>query len=552
MNRRSRYRDRSDGSTFRIAGLIAVAGLALVGFGSAVPGDFDDMFIVLVYARHLLERGGLYWNHVDGPVEGFTSPLDLLSKVLATGVAPSDPVQAVFWCTVVLWVLAALALVFVVRVYARSDDRRTWCVALLTGATLASNYQAAFATSFLLETPLFLLSVLAVLTVWFGSRPPLSVPRAVALAGALTALALSRPEGVALTLVVMGLVTVQETEPEGRRRSLIAFGVVLGLLAALVLWRRIYFGAWAPNTYYAKTSSIRRYEIADGARYLMDGALSLRSGLLLPAAMGGGAMVLLPWWRDAKSRRAHACVAILALASVTTVLLSGGDSYPGGRFLAVPNSLGALLLGTAALGLRGRLRSVPVVALTGVLVLQGLGIGVRADVIRAQMRRGGLSRNDFVCEAQAFRRLAGIVGEGPVAESDAQRLKYFEDGIRLIDLHGLNDREIARREVMEPVRWGHYRPSVGVDVDAPVWIWGPRWLSTEPMSRISMERLVTDKRLVERYAGYLELPSPELARRMVERYAPASIPVCGEQFVNVLVRRDWTSQFRGAGIAVGG
>lgn len=530
-----------------IAGAVAVAGVALLSFSSAIPGNIDDAFIVLVYARHLLEGGGLYWNRLDGPVEGFTSPLDLMVKALATWIAPDDPVQAVFWSSLALHVASALALLFVVVAFGPRDRRRTWGIALLAGLCVASNHTVAFGASFLLEAPLFSLAVLVLLAIRFTQEGAMSSRRAVALGVAALAVGLTRPEGLVLMAIVMAFVVAMEADSAARRRTLVSFGGVLCLVMVLFLWRRLYFGAWLPNTYYAKASSVLWNEIVDGARYLKEGAGNIPGGLLLAVAVGGWGVAVVRRWRDRASRWNYTLLALLALASTATVVLGGGDSYPGGRFLALPYTLAIAMLGTAALGLRGRVKAVPVAALVLVLGTNVLTLTLRASVIRTQVELWPLSERDFTCEAVGFHRLAGIVGDLPVAESDAQRLKYFEDRVRVIDLHGLSDPDMARQETPEPVRWGRYTPRRGVEVDAAVWISGYRWMAREPMAEQLMEHLVADPAL---FPGYLPIRK-DVSRRIIDRYAPASIPACPGRFLNVLVRRDRAPAFRAAGALVG-
>ena len=68
-------------------GAFVVLAAAIVSFANAVPGNLDDAFITLVYARHLIEGHGFSWNLLDGRVDGFTSLLDVLIKAVGLGVS---------------------------------------------------------------------------------------------------------------------------------------------------------------------------------------------------------------------------------------------------------------------------------------------------------------------------------------------------------------------------------------------------------------------------------------------------------------------------------
>ena len=63
-----------------VALLLILPSVACYTFAGAAQHATDDVFILLVYVRHFLEGGGYYWNAQDGPIDGFTSLLDLWSK----------------------------------------------------------------------------------------------------------------------------------------------------------------------------------------------------------------------------------------------------------------------------------------------------------------------------------------------------------------------------------------------------------------------------------------------------------------------------------------
>ena len=229
---------------------VAVGLVGVASFAWARPGKPDDAFIVLVYAKHLLQGDGLVWNVGDGPVEGFTSPLDLLLKLGLSAVWSDSALSAAFWASVVLHVSCALAVLLIL--WRRHDDFGLRAGAVVVAACVASSPALAFGSSFFLETPLFVLA--AVACVAASTSETLRYPRArVALCVSCLLLALARPEGIALMLLLIGLVGWRHRAELGKR-SCLWLAVAPSVCGALLVARRSYFGYWAPNTYYAKSS----------------------------------------------------------------------------------------------------------------------------------------------------------------------------------------------------------------------------------------------------------------------------------------------------------
>jgi hypothetical protein len=136
-----------------------------------------------------------------------------------------------------------------------------------------------------------------------------------------------------------------------------------------------------------------------------------------------------------------------------------------------------------------------------------------------------------------------------LSQTDFQRLKYFVDDARVIDLHGLNTAWIAHRPRTEPVRYGKFRHELGLEVRAEVWVYGHRLGSHHvPMAVVPMAALLADPAAYERFVGY-GAPA-HVHDAMAAAYLPASIAECGAYF-NFLVRRDLGERFVHAGVLVG-
>ncbi len=534
--------------------VLTIGSCALASFAAAVPGNLDDVFIVLVYARHLLSDGQIYWNIEDGPVEGYTSPLDLLVKVLGTAAAPDAPFEAVMWTSLALHCICGMLFFFLVLRLTR-DARFRWryLVALLSGLVVASSGALAYGSSMLLETPLFVLSAIGAICALCSPGKHTSNVRLCTLFLLLVALALARPEGIPVALICLAFFCIDHHRLLPRRKLVLLVGGFCATMLIFFLWRRLYFGYWAPNTYYAKTSSSRWHEIVDGVGYLRASWGSPTGKLILAAAAAG---ILAPFsrsWAIPMLRRCSLFVWTLLLVSTAIVVVAGGDPYQGERFLALPFALATLVLAMASVALRPAWRWVVVVPLAGSLIVQ---VGdMRGDSkpvgrqVEARSERAGLS---FACQEEAMLEMAAVNPDLAVAQSDCQRFKFFSDRTRVIDLHGLNDEAIAHEPTDRPVRWGKYSHEEAVRIGAPIWIWGHRWITSSPLSEIPLERLVSNPDLVRRFTGYGEAPRGESREKMVRDYVPVSLRTCGGgSYFNFLVRREYASQFRAAGMEVG-
>jgi hypothetical protein len=522
------------------AALFAAAGVA--------PGSLDDAFITLVYARHLAETGRFYWNAADGTVDGFTSLLDVLVKSLAFRLHPADPLWLSGWIDLVLQLALPVAAMAVVLSRSGETSRRSALAAFGAGLALATSPSLAYAAAFHLEGQLFALLLVCAVGIAASPRSRGFAGRA-ALPLACCLLVLARPEGVPLALLLL-LAGIVRPGPAGVGRRWPEASVFLALLAGYAAWRVWVFGAWAPNTYYAKTSASRWNEIADGLAYLAafartaDGALVLASGAALPFLLASSA------WRDGAARRAAAlCLAGLGL-SVAGTVVSGGDCYPGARFLLPAVSLVVLVLGVAAASYRGRGAWIPEALLAALVLVQLAALlpDARARAAAALGTRP-LAEQDLECHRRVARTLEQLAPDLVVAQTDYQIFKYLSDASRVLDLQGLNDRAIAHRPFPEPVRFGKFDARDGVRADPHVWFYGHRVAmpGCPSLAPFTSRQVLTDPSISETCFGY---GAPEDVVRAIDaRYVPATLHSCQLTF-NFFLRRDLVPRARQLGIRV--
>ena len=316
----------------------------------------DDAFIYFRYADHVVAGWGPVWNRGE-PVEGYSSPLWLGLLVIGRALGAGLP----GWAGALGVAFAALALVFVHRlalVLSASRLAAAWAV-----AASALLYPLYFWMAAGLETAMF--TALMATATW-----ALVARRARWLAATAALLGVARPEGPAL----VGALLVLFAFVHGR--SALRPGLLVLALAPVVSWlvfRRVYYGEWLPNTYYAKASGELMAKVTAGAIYALPGLASM---VATAVAMGAGGITDRP-------RLASAVFAGLPIAGV---IFAGGDWMWHGRMLlpALPPLLAHAVAGVAAASSRRRL----------VLVLaSGLGwfsFLPRFDIVRVMLGYGGL------------------------------------------------------------------------------------------------------------------------------------------------------------------
>lgn len=243
----------------------------------------DDAFISFRYAKHLAEGHGLVFNPGFERVEGYTNFLWVL--ILAAGgrllgMKPEELANP-------LLVLATVGLFALVawRAQEEREEGEAWWPALVPLLLLAATRSVAVWTTSGLETRLFeLLVVAATLRLLHETRAIVDAHRTlVPWSGLLFALAtLTRPDGLLMAGCAMGaaaVLTLGAWQTTWKHRLL--QGTLFAVpVAAHFLWRFAYYGAWLPNTYYAKVGGRTWWEM--GGAYLASFALEYFVVLWIP------------------------------------------------------------------------------------------------------------------------------------------------------------------------------------------------------------------------------------------------------------------------------
>jgi len=410
----------------------------------------DDCFISFRYARHLAAGQGLVWNPGER-VEGYTNFLwvILMAGVLRLGGKPEvfsnllgiasgavllaalvfDTARRIGWRSPFVW-LAPLAL-------AAGRSFTAWC----TGG---------------LETMLFTLLVFAASVAFVRERETgSSLP---ILSSILFALAtLTRPEG-ALFAGIAGLFFLGDLLARRRsvRSALIWAFPYVDVVAAHVVWRYTYYGAWLPNTFYAKVAGAWWEQ---GLRYIRLFAEDYRIVWFLP-------LLFLPLLR--RERFAPALYLFMLGGYLAYLAFIGGDRFEY-RFLVVVMPFFYLLVGDGLRWIpgprlvRGALAGAAAVALLGTTYLaaqapdpgrEHSGVASLRDIKAYAERR-----------AAEGRFLRGLIDDGSLPPDlvlcvgGAGAVPYYTDW-PTVDRRGINDATIARLPLKE-------RGVVGHEHDAP-------------------------------------------------------------------------------------
>ena len=234
----------------------------------------DDAFIAFRYVSNSQLGYGYVWNAPPfRPVEGYTSflwvaLLDIVWRV--TGAEPPRTANILSFIFSYLTLLTGALMVLKMTLSTKLARHRVLLLALVLTWVISNRTFLAW-TSSGLETALFNFF----LTAWIYCvlfLPEGSRRWVFSIALSATLLTLTRPDGLLFTLVTLVLIAYwvyasgKSSKGAGLRLALAATPL-LGIPLHLI-WRRMTYGAWLPNTYYAKTVA-GRFWYQSGVRYFL-------------------------------------------------------------------------------------------------------------------------------------------------------------------------------------------------------------------------------------------------------------------------------------------
>lgn len=380
----------------------------------------DDAYISFRYARNFAEGLGLVYNPGEA-IEGYTNFAwtVLLAAGLKLGIDPHLTAK-------VFGAAAAIGtLVCVYRLADRMLPLRTLpCMAtwLLASSSTFTGYAVLG-----LETGMFVFLVVLGTMCMFGEQ---ARGRGFVRSGLIFALAgLTRPEapmfiGIPMLLLGRGLLS---------RQNLLRGLVFATPLAAHLLWRHAYYGAWVPATLSAKTGDLSQ-QWSGGKAYLL-GWIEHAGPIVFLSIYGLGIGV---------ARRSREVLSIAAVFVVVLgyVLLVGGDWMSYFRFMTPAEPYCFLLVGLGARRIAETRDRAAVVA----LALFGLFVGVqRVHHLAEAQKKWVKEEKRFwdITAGQTADWLAMRAKPGRVAIGDIGYVGY-RTNYPILDLLGLVDPVIGQ------------------------------------------------------------------------------------------------------------
>lgn len=407
--------------------MLVMLGLFVILAGMFWPYTCDDSYITFRYVQHLAQGLGPVFNPGE-VVEGYSNLLWVgllwLGVKLGADVVPLAKVLGL--------VFGLGALLFAVGIARRltgaREDRLPW-LALVLAPNAGLAY---FAVSGMETVPYACLLTGAVYCFLLESRAALWSAAVLGLAAALM-----RPEGLLVMLALLGwrLLTLRQLAPERRRVALAAGAVSLLGLGLFFLARHAVFGAWLPNTYYAKppgafgtTSYLSAFGYLRG--YLADNGAGVLLALVVALLLQG----------DRRMRRGLGAAVLVLAVEVALVLHARGDWMALYRFLVPVTPL--LVAG----GFAGLLRLTPVrvpVLATAVVLAAVSFVGLLEsrtafrDGYYPQAVMGGQSQQ---AAGEWLKRI--FPANTVLACKRIGGISYYS-GMRMVDELGLVDKRIA-------------------------------------------------------------------------------------------------------------
>jgi hypothetical protein len=418
----------------------------LAGLGVAAWWDqrvaFDDAFISYRYAANWVAGNGLVFNPGER-VEGFSNPL-WVAVAAAAIAAGSDPFNVTRALGVASYAIVLALLGFVLtRAAAPLGLRAAWLLpalgVLLLPFGLAGSAGSGLASSFV---------TLCLTALGVSLCLPAPGSRRLRAAAAIAAV-WTRMDAV---LGVVACAFVAWRASPTRRELAVSLGPPTLALAALFAARRLYYGEWLPNPYYAKGAD--GWHLAAGLDYLATFAWSVWP--VVPLGLLGLLAVFARRSSVEPPLRRAAGWALLCVALYALYIARVGGDFMQYRFAwqVYPLLAGAGLLGLIELARR----SLPAAALVAV----GLAaVSLRPPVLESDYGMQSLAEMNAYAErgSEVGRQLAERLPAGTVIATTLAGTVSYYSGLEVVDQWGLNDREIARGPGLEHFKRGHYKPA---------------------------------------------------------------------------------------------
>ncbi len=436
--------------------LLAVSGLfylLFIGRTAFTVGDtihftlIDDAMISMRYARNLAQGNGLLWNTGQPPVEGISNlGWTLFLAVFHLLQIPQSFISLAVMLACALILLANTAVIYQVASRLAPDGSAP----IIAAAVTAFYFPLVFWTLRGLETgalalciSLALLFTLRLASGEASSRDPLWL-----------ALALGCAILVRMDAILPSALIVLYLAWKAPRKAVLPGLVSLLVLGGVLLFQRVYFGDFLPNTYYLKVAGVTPWErIRAGLLGLNDFAWRDLAMPLFITVLGFAAFPSL-------RRRENALLFSLFAVQVAYSVWVGGDYAEelvdsANRFIAQGMPALILLFSLAvdrllqeAQGVRVKPWAAALVGLGAVLVMSGEP-WAKWTYSNAPMLRTDIQRLKIGLHVRQFTDPGAVI-----AVHAAGQIPYYSERPS-IDLLGKNDPVIARGAPVASFAPGH-------------------------------------------------------------------------------------------------
>jgi len=404
----------------------------------------DDAFISFRYSRNLADGLGLAWNPGER-VEGYTNFLwvVVVAAGMRLGLEPSFFANSLGICSGFLILVVLIA-------YSRSEFSRITVFSFVAPLFLVLNRTFVGWCTGGLETQLYSLFVLSGVLLFLVERER-AAPWPLGSSALLIAASLTRPEGLMFFSVVAGLFVIDLVHKRRSPRSfftwLLPYAIIVG---TFFLWRRVYFGYWLPNTFYAKVAGLW---FEQGLAYLGVFVSEYRIVMLAVPIL-----ILL----FTRRRLEHWLLAAIITAQALYVAAIGGDRFEF-RFMVVLLPLIYWLFACAVreVAMSDYLRRLGrIIPFLAAAILVGLALFPVRLTLSENGRKSIQELNIEIIEDTGYmgrlrieqgHRLRALIDQGLLptdmryATGFAGATPYYS-GLYTIDLWGLNDVVVARQE----------------------------------------------------------------------------------------------------------
>ncbi len=430
--------------------ILITALLYLMQLADYVNFSVDDTFISMRVARNVADGYGFVYN-IGENVVGFSNWLWVVFMVipLKMGYFSGADANGLLWFAKGLSILfSVLTLIttyrFTISIFANDIKREFYgvcCVLAIISCAIFSAWSMSG-----METTSFafflLTSISLIASLCLNDKSALAT--SVLLALTLVCLVLSRPEGIYLSMVILGVGAFFNRKKDKRIPLLSIACTVMICYISLLVWRLSTYGELVPNTYYAKTGGgLRSYLF--GIKYAVAGFGSVNALLLFFAPFA------LLQFKD------HRLIIALLVCILSALLLfigySGGDWMPGFRFIVtvipITAVLAVLSIKTLAERFDGRFVKYSSIVYVTVAISVLCSIFSGRTLIRAQAP--SLGSAFFSAEGHLLSSHS-LVAQWLKEHSDSTTLfacgeagliGYINQHLRMVDLNGLMDKHIA-------------------------------------------------------------------------------------------------------------